>query len=104
MVGKIYCFDLDLTLCLTSGLNYSDAKAIPNRILCVNRLFDQGNYIKIFTARGSETGFDWREVTAEQLRSWGLKYHELILGKPAADFYVDDKAVNSDDFDWGSNS
>ena len=104
MVNKIYCFDLDLTLCNTESMDYAEATAIPNRIAFVNTLFDQGNYIKIFTARGSETGVDWRSVTESQLRSWGLSYHELILGKPAADFYVDDKAINSEDFEWGPNS
>lgn len=82
-------------------MDYSEALPMPNRITHVNKLFEEGNYIKIFTARGSETGIDWRGVTEDQFRAWGLKYHELILGKPAADFYVDDKAINSEDFDWG---
>ena len=40
----------------------------------------------------------WLELTKLQLSIWNCKYHELIMGKPSADYYIDDKAVNSDDF------
>lgn len=95
-----YCFDLDDTLCVTNGLDYGGSLPIIERIEKVNRLYEAGCKIKIFTARGSETGIDWREVTQVQLNSWGVKHHELILGKPAADFYIDDKACRDTDFDW----
>ena len=37
--------------------------------------------------------------TYDQLTSWGLKFHELRAGvKFAADYYIDDKAINSEDF------
>ena len=36
--------------------------------------------------------------TRTQLDSWGCKYHRLFLGKPSADYYIDDKGINSDDF------
>ena len=36
--------------------------------------------------------------TYDQLKSWGCKFHELQLGKPAADFYIDDKAIKDHDF------
>ena len=48
--------------------------------------------IKLFlTARGSTTKLI-KEVTKKQLNSWGVKYHELHLTKPHADFYIDDKS------------
>jgi carbamoyl-phosphate synthase large subunit len=97
---KVYCFDLDETLCITSKLSYELSTPNKDRIRKVNQLFDLGNYIKIFTARGSVTKIDWREITENQLSDWGVKYHELILGKPAADYYIDDKAINVIDFDW----
>ena len=96
----IYCFDLDDTLCKTTGMDYSTAQPMLDRISRVNNLYTDGNLIKIFTARGSETGIDWKNVTETQLKAWGLKYHQLILGKPAADIYVDDKACNEKDFNW----
>ena len=96
----IYCFDLDDTLCTTAGMDYASASPMVMRIERVNQLFGDGHTIKVFTARGSETGIDWRGVTEQQLSQWGLKYHILILGKPAADIYVDDKACHERDFIW----
>lgn len=93
-----YCFDLDETLCKTNSTDYANSTQIKERIVFVNQLFEMGHYIKIFTARGSETGIDWSKTTKEQLLDWGLQYHELIFGKPAADFYIDDKAQSDKDF------
>lgn len=99
----IYCFDLDETLCNTNGMDYSESTPKELHISKVNQLYREGHYIKIFTARGSETGIDWRPTTEQQLANWGVMHHELILGKPAADFYIDDKGHNVDHFDWSLN-
>ena len=60
----------------------------------INKLYDMGNYIVLFTARGYVTGKDWSDVTKQQMERWGVKYHELKFGKPNADFYVDDKMIS----------
>ena len=52
------------------------------------------HYIIVFTARGYVTGKDWINVTTAQLAKCGLKYHELKFGKPAADYYIDDKLIS----------
>ena len=39
------------------------------------------NYIVYWTARGTVTGIDWLETTADQLDEWGCLYHELITGE-----------------------
>lgn len=96
----IYCFDLDNTLCLTIEGDYINSKPIVERIRKVNHLYEKGNIIKIFTARGSRTGLDWRQLTLEQLTKWEIKYHELIFGKPDTDIFIDDKAIHSELFDW----
>ena len=69
----------------------------------VNQLFDEGNTIKLLTARGSETGTDWSVTTLSQLNNWGVKYHELKFGKPSADYYIDDRGISDKDFDWNLN-
>ena len=97
---KTYCFDIDGTLCEQQTKDYSRARPFPERLAKVNSLFEQGHKIVLFTARGSRSGIDWTEATLVQLTSWGLLYHELIMGKPHADIYVDDKAVNPEHFDW----
>jgi len=94
----IYCFDLDGTLCSSAAPIYADEVPFQGRIDMVNRLFDEGHYIKIYTARGMTTGGNFREVTEWQLDHWGVKYHELIMGKPAADIYVDDKGISAKEF------
>ncbi len=57
----------------------------------------------MFTARGSTTNINWYDFTKNQLDNWGLKYHELITGKPHADYFIDDKAYNNEDWDWENN-
>ncbi len=90
---KIFCFDIDGTLAITHGTDYTQCEPQLDMIAIVNRLYDNGHTIKLFTARGYVTKIDWREVTEKQLSRWGVKYHELIFGKPNADYYIDDKAV-----------
>ena len=100
MVIAIYCFDIDDTICTTSGTDYSNSIPIENRIKKINSLYDAGSTIKLYTARGSKTGIEWRALTEMQLKSWGVKYHELHMGKPFADIYIDDKAIKDSDFEW----
>lgn len=90
-----FVFDIDGVIAqIREDLDYG--KADPNRkmIGIINRLYEAGNTIVLFTARGYTTGIDWEETTRNQLADWGLKYHELHFGKPNADFYVDDKALS----------
>lgn len=95
---KTYCFDIDGTLCTITEGEYQDAKPFMDRIAKVNDLYDFGHTIVLFTARGSTTGINWRNVTEDQMKKWGVQYHSLLLGKPYADIFIDDKGVN--DIDW----
>jgi len=89
---KIYV-DIDETICFYEGYrHYPDAIPSEENIGKINRLFDEGNEIIYWTARGAVTGIDWYEVTREQLNEWGCKYHALIVGdKPAYDLLICDK-------------
>ena len=91
--------DIDETICTKSeDLDYAKAKPIFERIKTINNLFDEGNTIIYWTARGTITQIDWREVTEKQFKNWGVKYHDLKFGKPAYDLFIDDKNINSDTF------
>ena len=91
--------DIDNTICSTLDVSdYSSSKPIMENIAKVNSLYDQGHTIVYWTARGSVSGKDFTELTKQQLEQWGVKYHEVKLGKPAYDMFVDDKAINSDNF------
>ena len=94
-----YVFDLDGTLCDTSGTDYMGAEPFMDRINRVNRLYEIGHTIIIDTARGSGSGEDWHERTAAQLHRWGVQHHQLRCGvKFPASIYVDDRAI--DVLDW----
>ena len=92
-----YVVDIDNTICSQED-DYRDAKPFLKTIEKFNQLYKEGHEIVYFTARGTETGMDWREVTENQFKDWGVLYSDLLFGKPAADFYVDDKALNVLDF------
>lgn len=93
--SKTFCFDLDGVLATLAPQNdYRLAQAMSHNIELLNRLYDHGHRILIFTARGSLTGIDWTDVTKEQLSAWGVRFHELRFGKPAADYYIDDRLIS----------
>ena len=94
----IYCFDIDGTLCSKDNEDYNYALPYKNRIEEVNKLYEKGEKIILFTARWAATGIDWKELTKKQLKDWNVKHHELIFGKPHADVFIDDKA--QDIFNW----
>jgi len=98
---KTFCFDLDGTLCTNTWGDYDSARPFPWAIERVNALARAGHRILIFTARGGTTGIDWRERTEAQLMTWGVRYDELILGKPQADVYVDDRTHHVDAWRYG---
>ena len=107
-----YCIDIDGTICTpTVGRDYHKAEPWLDRIKVLNKLYDEGNYIIYFTARAmgrfsdqphSIASVNAKEVlfdlTKQQLDDWGVKYHELIMGKPHADYFIDDKGVKDEDF------
>ncbi len=89
--------DIDNTICNTPpSANYTKAKPIHERIAKINSLYNEGHTIVYWTARGTRTGTDWRELTEQQLNKWLVKYHELKLGKPAYDLFIDDRNINSE--------
>ncbi|MHC4921877.1 MAG: cytidylyltransferase domain-containing protein, partial [Planctomycetota bacterium] len=94
----IYCFDIDGTLCTNTDGSYAAAEPFPEVVAQVNALGAAGHRVILYTARGSGTGIDWRGLTERQLKSWGVHYDELHLGKPTADIYVDDKGIHVDDW------
>jgi ribonucleotide monophosphatase NagD (HAD superfamily) len=103
---KTYVIDIDGTICNNTFGDYESATPFEDRIAHLNKLYDEGNTIIYLTARGMGRYKNSRmlahqnffDLTYNQLQSWGCKFHELHLGKPAGDVYVDDKGVFSDEF------
>lgn len=91
--------DIDETICETaSDRNYANAKPLKERIAKINKLYDEGNTIIYWTARGTGTGMNWRDVTEKQFKKWNVKYHDLKFGKPVYDLFIDDRNINSETY------
>ena len=104
-----YCFDLDGTICevKSTGQSYEDVQPLPGAVETLKRLRDQGHYIIILTARNMATyDNNLGKVIANQapividwLKRHEVPYDELLFGKPNADFFIDDKAVQFKSWD-----
>ncbi|KAF5681378.1 capsule biosynthesis phosphatase [Fusarium denticulatum] len=100
-----FCFDLDMTLVGVPAVSgdYSTCPPISKNIRLVQQLYKAGHYIIIQTARRMKTHSgnpgrvlaDVGLVTFKQLSDYEIPYHEINFGKPYADVYVDDLAVNA---------
>ena len=98
------CFDLDNTLVTypTVVNDYSSVKPILKNIQMLNNLKNDGHEIIIYTARRMATHKgnvgkvikDIAHITIHTLEKFNIYYDELIFGKPIADVYIDDKAIN----------
>ena len=97
----VVCFDIDGVLCDQVAGDY--ALAVPNlpMIQLVNRLYDRGCTIMLHTSRfmgrakgdAAEARRIGYEFTIRQLADWGVKYHEMHMGKPRYDIVIDDRSV-----------
>ena len=102
----LYYVDIDETICFYEdnscdeygARDYNKALPIKKNIQKINDLYNQGHTIVYWTARGSKTGIDWYDLTGNQLKKWGAKYHNYKVGKPAYDVFICDKAINTKDF------
>lgn len=91
--------DIDETICVSpESRDYSKAIPIKKNINKINKMYDNGDTIIYWTARGTGTGINWRKVTERQFDDWGVQYHELKFGKPQYDLFIDDKNMNTEDF------
>ena len=91
--------DIDETICISpEDRDYNKAVPIEKNIKKINKMYDNGDRIVYWTARGTGSGIDWRTVTEGQFSKWGVRYHELHLGKPIYDLFIDDKNINSETF------
>ena len=102
---KTLCFDIDGVICTITDGDYMNAKPYTLAIEMINKLYDSGYQIEIFTARfmgrckgnalrAHELGYDF---TYNQLIEWGCKFHVLNMGKPIYDLLVDDRALFFDE-------
>lgn len=97
------CIDIDGTICELRKLNehYKDLQPIVGSIQKIQQLKQQDHYIILYTARHMRTCQGnvgkvialQAHILIEWLQKYGFVYDELIFGKPDADVYIDDKAL-----------
>jgi len=98
------CFDLDNTLVTypTIAGDYTTVKPINRNIMLLKKMKKEGHEIIIYTARRMKTHDgnvgkvikDIARDTIDTLDKFNIEYDELIFGKPIADIYIDDRAIN----------
>jgi capsule biosynthesis phosphatase len=98
------CFDLDNTLVTYpySIGDYTSVKPVSTMVTLARELHAMGHTIIIYTARRMETHKynvgavikDIAKDTITTLETLEIPYDELLFGKPLADIYIDDRAVN----------
>ena len=82
------CFDLDGTICPNvEEQEYMTVEPFIGAKDVINTLKNAGHTIIIHTARDEK----WKSITEFWLQDRGIPYDELILGKPFANIYIDNK-------------
>jgi len=99
------CFDLDNTLVTHPTIHgdYSSVLPIQRNIDYLKLLHRLGHTIIIYTARRFRTHSgnvgaivaDIGKVTFDTLDKFNIPYDEIFFGKPYAQYYIDDLAVNA---------
>lgn len=103
---RVLVFDIDDTISIHTNRDYANAKPIQPVIDKLNKLHQQGYYIKLFTGRGQLScngDLDLiiktkKPVLEKWLEEHNVEYDELIFGKPLGDWYIDDKGMSVKDF------
>ena len=86
---KVVFVDLDGTLCSEEKtFERSLAKPLPGAREALDRMRRDGHTIVIWTARGWEQ----YRMTKDWLDRNDLCYDEILMGKPIADVFIDDRA------------
>ena len=90
-----FCFELDGTLLTLPHppSSYATSTPILPTIRLLQSLHSAGHHITIHTSRPHTDAV--AEATRRTLEAAGVEWDELVWGKPAADVYVDDRAVRS---------
>ena len=86
--------DMDGTIC-SEEKTYSRCLATPkvHAVETINALYSAGHTIIIYSAR---TWVEY-EMTVDWLQKNGVKYHQLFMGKPIGDIWIDDRALQFKD-------
>ena len=105
-VSKTMVVDVDDTILTTENRDYANSKPIAGVVSKLREARLNGWTILLHTARGMGRSNGQIELVQEEVineiasfcSKWGVPYDEIIVGKPWAAMYVDDKALRPDEF------
>jgi capsule biosynthesis phosphatase len=98
--------DFDDTLCITKNRDFENASPKKEVIEKINCFYNSGFEVVVQTARG-QVSCDGNVMEADrkyrvQIENWlsknGVNYTYLTFNKILAQYYIDDKAINPEDF------
>ena len=103
---KTVVFDVDDTILFTENRDYSNSRPNDDVVKGMRDLKQAGWRIILQTARGMGRSGNNIETVREDVMSeivnsctkHNIPYDEIILGKPWAAWYVDDKALTPEEF------
>jgi histidinol phosphatase-like enzyme len=94
---KKFCFDIDGVICKTIKSNYKNSKPNFKVIKFINKLYDQGFYIIIFTSRYmGRNNENIKFKYNENIKTLHNKIDEISVLKLKVDEFEDLKNKNSD--------
>lgn len=92
--NKLIAVDLDGVLCEGEFWGDKEPEPYKERIKYFNKLYKRGAHIIIYTARQPK----WFSLTMAWLIKNEVMYHGIVMmQKPGADLYIDDKVLNIND-------
>lgn len=103
---KTIVFDVDDTILTTENRDYANSKPKEEVVRGLRALKEAGWYIILQTARGMGRSNGNIESVRVQVTGeieefctkYDVPFDELLLGKPWAAFYIDDKALRPEEF------
>ncbi len=72
-----------------ADLDYARCEPVPGAVAALRRLREEGWVLVLHTGRH----FNRLRETVDWLRRHGFVYDHLVLGKPVARFYIDDRGI-----------
>ena len=86
---RCLAIDIDGVLCVEAE-PYSEREPVQEAIDAVRTLYLRGWHVTLYTGRHHV----WAADTTDWLTRHHVPYHHLVMGKPPAKYYIDDRAIN----------
>lgn len=103
---KTLCVDVDDTICFTENFDYTASTPNEPVVAKLREAHARGWRIVLHTARGQGRSGGRIETIADEIHAeiadfctrFDVPFDEIVVGKPLARWYVDDKALRPAEF------